>query len=254
MLSELDTALIPLAGYHRVIVGWMLVAFLLTFLAVRSIAKWIKAGRRGPFRNTQFGGVHVHHQVYGIFLMLAVATAEFTYRPDPPWVQVLAVLFGVGAALTLDEFALWLHLEDVYWTPEGRRSVNAVLIALAIGGLLLVGANPFGERSTENTRAATVTIAVNLTLALIAILKGRTAMGLIGVFVPLLAVVAAVRLARPGSPWAHCFYRPGSWLLARSQQRFPPGGRSRWDPVVDFFAAPHVMSPTTPGHVGRRAG
>ena len=56
---------------------------------------------------------------------------------------MLAVLFGAGAALTLDEFALWLHLEDVYWSREGRSSVDAVLIALVVGALLLLGANPF---------------------------------------------------------------------------------------------------------------
>ncbi len=254
MFSDLDIELIPLPGTHRGIVGWMLVAFLLTFLAVRAIAKWIKAGRRGPFFNIKFGGVHVHHQVYGIFLMLAAATAEFTYQPDRPWLQVLAVLFGAGAALTLDEFALWLHLEDVYWTPEGRRSVNAVLIAMTIGGLLLLGANPFGEAIADSRRAAALTIVANLTIALLAVLKGRPAMGLIGVFIPLLALVAVVRLARPTSPWARFFYRPGSWLLSRSLQRFPPGGRSRLDPVVDFFAAPHPKPYSTPEPVLRRRG
>ncbi|HEY2765697.1 MAG TPA: hypothetical protein VGJ13_17055 [Pseudonocardiaceae bacterium] len=254
MLSDLDVELIPLSGNHRGIVAWMLVAFLLTFLGVRGITKWIRAGRRGPFRNTRFGGVHVHHQVYGIFLMLAAATGEFTYRPDRPWVQLLAVLFGMGAALTLDEFALWLHLEDVYWTAEGRRSVNAVLIALAIGGLLLIGANPLGENSADSRQEVLLTITVNLIIAVIAVLKGRPAMGLIGVFVPLLAVVAVVRLARPTSPWARCFYRPESRLLARSLQRFPPGGRSRWDPVVDFFAAPHPVSHPASDRVVRRPG
>ena len=238
-----DVDLVSLPGNDRGIVGWMLVAFLVTFIVTRLITKMIRSGR-GPFRDTSMGGVHVHHQVYGIFLMLVAATAEFTYRPAPPWLQVLAVLFGVGAALTLDEFALWLHLQDVYWTPQGRQSVDAVLVATVIGLLLLVGANPLGEGSGEGERAAALTITANLALALIAIFKGRLGLGLIGVFVPLLALVAAVRLARPGSLWARRWYRPGSRRLERAQRRYPPGRRTRWDPLVDFFAPPqHIPDP-----------
>lgn len=237
--------LVPLPGNDRGIVGWMLVAFLVTFVATRLITKMIRSGR-GPFRDTSVGGVHVHHQVYGIFLLLGAATAEFTYRPAPPWLQLLAVLFGTGAALTLDEFALWLHLEDVYWTPQGRRSVDAVLMATVIGLLLLAGANPLGEGGGGGERAATLTIAANLVLALVAIFKGRLGMGLIGVFVPLVALVAAVRLARPGSLWARLWYRPGSRRLERAQRRFPPGRRTHWDPLVDFFASPQRASDETP--------
>ena len=128
----------------RVLVAWMLGAFLVTFLVTRAVTKAIRRGR-GPFRDTSVGGVHVHHQVYGIFLLLGAGTAEFTYRPAAPWADVLAVLFGIGAALTLDEFALWLHLDDVYWAREGRSSVDAVLVAFVVGLLLLVGFNPFDD-------------------------------------------------------------------------------------------------------------
>src|SRR5918998_4674179 len=120
----------------------MVASLLVTFLATRLVTRSIRRGR-GPFRDASVGGVHVHHEVYGIFLLLGAGTAEFAYRPPTPWVEVLAVLFGVGAALTLDEFALWLHLDDVYWSREGRSSVDAVLVALVVGCLLLVGANPF---------------------------------------------------------------------------------------------------------------
>lgn len=226
---------------RRGIVAWMLVAFLLTFLVARLVTKMIRSGR-GPFRDATVGGVHVHHQVYGIFLVLVTATGEFTYRPGPPWLQILAALFGVGAALTLDEFALWLRLEDVYWTPQGRQSVDAVLVATVIGVLLLIGANPLGEGSDSGERLAAVTIFLNLALALIAIGKGRIAMGLIGVFVPVVALVAAVRLAKPDSPWARHWYRQGSRRLERARRRFPPGKRSRWDPVVTFFSVPEPPS------------
>jgi hypothetical protein len=228
-----DFELLPVLTRHRVLVGWMLAAFLVTFLATRAITKAIREGR-GPFRNARVGTVHVHHQVYGIFLLLGSGTAEFTYRPAAPWADVLAALFGVGAALTLDEFALWLHLEDVYWTREGRSSVDAVLVALIVGALLLVGVNPFGDDPGGGTAVAAVGVVANLVFALVAILKGRPVLGVVGVFVPFLALVAALRLGRPTSPWARRRY--DERRMARSWRRFPPGRRTRWDSLVDLFA------------------
>lgn len=115
---------------------WVLAAFLVTFVIVRLITHAIRAGR-GPFRDVSLGGQHLHHLVPGIFLLiitgyLANALHVRTGR------TVVAALFGVGAALTLDEFALWLHLSDVYWSKQGRRSVDAVIIAATIGGLYLL--------------------------------------------------------------------------------------------------------------------
>lgn len=236
-MTGFDVELVPGLTGSRALVGWMLVAFLLTFLATRAVTRAIRAGR-GPFRDTSVGGVHVHHQVYGIFLLLGTGLAEFTYRPEPPWAQILAVLFGVGAALTLDEFALWLHLDDVYWSTEGRSSVDAVLVALVVGGLLLVGANPFDAQQAQGELAVALTIAVNVAFALVAILKGRVVLGVVGVFVPVLALVAALRLARPGSLWARRRYPPDSRRRARSHTRFPAGRRSRLDRLVDLFAVP----------------
>jgi hypothetical protein len=241
---------VPLAGFEfelldeltprRVLVGWMVAAFLLTFLATRAITRAIRQGR-GPFRNANLGGVHVHHEVYGIFLVLGAGTAEFTYQPAAPWADVLAALFGIGAALTLDEFALWLHLEDVYWEREGRSSVDAVLIALIIGALLMVGVNPFGDDDPGGgALAAALGIAVNLAFALVAILKGRVVLGVVGVFVPLVALVAALRLARPTSPWARRRY--GARRMARALNRFPPGRRTRWDRLVDVFAVAPALN------------
>lgn len=218
----------------RIPMLWMLGAFVVTFLVTRFVTKMIRRGR-GPFKDTTIGGVHIHHQVYGIFLMLAAGVGEFTYRPGPPWLELLAALFGVGAALTLDEFALWLTLDDVYWGAEGRRSVDAVLVAAAIGLMLVLGANPLDDESGTGAGIA-VTVAVNLTLGVVAIVKGRIVLGLVGVVFPLVALVGAVRLARPSSAWARRFYRPGSRRAARAAERFPPGKRSRWDRVVDVFA------------------
>jgi len=113
---------------------FMLIAFVVTFVVTRFVTHMIRDGR-GPFRDNTMGGVHIHHEVYGIFLLLVAGALEFAYRPDPPGPQILATLFGIGAALTLDEFALWLLLKDVYWTPQGRLSVHA---ALLFGSLLAV--------------------------------------------------------------------------------------------------------------------
>jgi hypothetical protein len=211
--------------------AWMLVAFLVTFVITRVVTRMIRSGR-GPFRDTEVGSVHVHHAVYGIFLMLCAGTGEFVYRPPAPWLQILAVAFACGAALTLDEFALWLYLEDVYWSREGRKSVDAVLVAACVGGLLLLGANPLATDPGAGAWAAVI-IAVNLVFAFIALAKGKIVTGLLGVIVPAIAIVSALRLAHPDSPWARRCYPPESRRLARARRRYPPGGRTWWGAVVE---------------------
>src|SRR5665647_3439628 len=66
------------------------------------------------------GGLHIHHSVFGLVGMVVAGILEFALQPGSPWVEMCALFFGSGAALTLDEFALILHLEDVYWTGEGK--------------------------------------------------------------------------------------------------------------------------------------
>ena len=116
-------------------------AFFLTFATVRVLTHMIRAGV-GPFHNISMGGRHIHHLVWGILLLLLIgylwlAEIGTGSRDSSIWMgRATALLFGVGAALTLDEFALWLNLADVYWTPQGRASIRA---ALSFGGLLSVG-------------------------------------------------------------------------------------------------------------------
>jgi hypothetical protein len=112
-------------------------AFLLTFAIVRGITYSIRAGI-GPFHNVSAGSTHIHHLVWGILLLIVVGYVWLLeVGVGSNWVASLtAILFGVGAALTLDEFALWLNLQDVYWEQQGRVSVDVVLI---FGGLLSVG-------------------------------------------------------------------------------------------------------------------
>ena len=197
---------------------WMVIAFVVTFAITRGITLMIRAGK-GPFRDNVRGGVHIHHLVYGIFGMMSAALAEFAFRPAAPWYEVLAVLFGIGGALTLDEYALWLHLGDVYWSREGRKSVDAVVYAAAIGAVLLVATNPFARQAGFGRWVFADTIAVDLAFALLSAVKGKTFTALCGVLVPVLGLVGAIRLAKPDSPWSRWFYRAEGRKLTRARQR-----------------------------------
>lgn len=118
----------------------ILVSFLITFAVVRFITHAIRAGRLTHlFHNMSTkGGTHLHHLVPGIFLLLVSGYIGIAVSPSEHR-SVWAVLFGVGAALTLDEFALWFHLADVYWSKQGRASIDAVIIAATVFGLGVLG-------------------------------------------------------------------------------------------------------------------
>ena len=116
-------------------------AFFITFATARLIAHAIRGGF-GPFHDLSAGATHIHHLVWGILLLLAVGYGWLVQigtgeaRSSIIVSRLTAILYGAGAALTLDEFALWLHLRDVYWTREGRKSVDA---ALLFGALISAG-------------------------------------------------------------------------------------------------------------------
>jgi hypothetical protein len=129
------------------------------------------------------------------------------------WSAVAAFVFGVGAALVLDEFALILHLDDVYWQEKGRTSIDAVFVAVAVTGLLVLGVRPVFIEDVLSSRAeglpslAGIALGLlSLGLAVLTLLKGKIWTGLIGLFLPFLLFVGAIRLARPGSPWARWRY------------------------------------------------
>ena len=107
--------------------------FLVTFAIVRGITHLIRAGI-GPFHNVSSGGLHIHHLVWGILLLLVVGYIWLIEAGTTSSLlsSVTAIAFGVGAALTLDEFALWLNLQDVYWTGPGRESIDAVVIFVSL--------------------------------------------------------------------------------------------------------------------------
>jgi hypothetical protein len=209
---------------------WMLAAFVVTFGITRAITHLIRSGR-GPFHDNVQGGVHIHHLVYGIFGMMIASVVEFSFRPGAPWYYVYAGLFGAGAALTLDEYALWLYLDDVYWSRAGRKSVDIVVYTAGFGALLLVASNPFASETGGGRKAFSWDIAINLVFALISASKGKAYTAVCGVLVPFLALVGTIRLAKPDSPWARRFYRPDGRKMRRTQQRAEKrseGRLARW--------------------------
>ncbi|WP_051943368.1 hypothetical protein [Streptacidiphilus rugosus] len=205
-------------GTGRSALLFMLLAFVGTFAVTRLVVRMIRSGR-GPFGNVAVGSVHVHHLVPGIFLMLIAGPVEFLAAPHGALRDVLAAVFGVGAALTLDEYALWLHLSDVYWADEGRKSVDTVVGVAALGGIGLLVSNPFARQPGEGTWFFFTFLLLNCALSVVSVLKGRIFLGLAGVLLPFFALWGAIRLAHPGSPWFRRFYREGGSKRARSERR-----------------------------------
>jgi hypothetical protein len=201
----------------------MFLAFLLAFGFIRFSVRMIRAQVSWWPGNVTPGGLHIHHVVFGLAMMLIAGVGSFSQiGGDSPWAEVFAIVFGIGAALVLDEFALILHLEDVYWAEKGRQSVDAVFLGAAIIGLLIIGASPFGIAEgggPTNGWDLVLVVVINGLLVLLAYAKGKFWSGTIGLVVPLFATVGAIRLARPGSMWARRRYAPGSKKAIRAKQR-----------------------------------
>jgi hypothetical protein len=196
----------------------LLACMLLSFGFIRFSTRMIRAQVAWWPGNVSPGGLHIHHLVFGIVLLMLSGFLSFVLQPGSPWFEILAGLFGVGAGLTLDEFALWLYLEDVYWSEEGRSSVDAVIFAVIIGGGIIVGFVPLNA-SGGSIVAIVVSVAVELAICVFVALKGKMSAAVIGMFIPPVAWVAAVRLASPGSYWAKRHYSAGSEKLAKAQAR-----------------------------------
>jgi hypothetical protein len=197
----------------------VLATMLLSFLLIRVSARLMRSPKVTwwPGSIKTEGGLHVHHLVFGIVLML-IAGFLLALQLGSPGMELAAVAFGIGAGLTLDEYALWLQLEDVYWAEEGRRSVDAVIVAAIVGGLLLMGFLPF---STESGIPTIVTsVLASLAVAAVAVLKGKIFLGVAGMLFLPAALVGAIRLAKPDSPWARRRYPEGSRKRLESERRF----------------------------------
>jgi hypothetical protein len=194
----------------------LLLAFLVTFAVARA---YTRLGRRRGWRSGSVDGVHVHHLVPGIVASLAAGTAIIAFRPGEDSMLLLSALFGIGAALTLDEFALILHLDNVYWTHEGRSSIEATLMGFAFAALCLLSTAPLGSDPSKDIPHWVLgsVLVVNMSFALVAFIKGKAKLGAFGVFIPGLAILGAARLAKPNSPWARRFYPAAK--LSRSRAR-----------------------------------
>ena len=198
---------------------FLLAGSILTFALTRLYTRLARVRKWGSGR---VGDVHLHHMVLGNVLMLVCGMCVIAFQPQDIGLDIFAIGFGAGAAFVLDEFALTVHLRDVYWTPEGRHSIEVSIIWMLLGLLLLTGIAPFGiHDQTEVPRIiGFAAIAVAIVLSVITCLKGKLTLGLLSIFLPPVGLVAACRLARPGSVWSQLFYATDKRLRAR--ERFDP--------------------------------
>ena len=207
----------------------LLLAFLIAFGGARGYAR---VARKRGWGSGSIGGVHLHHEVVGIVLVLAAGLVVFTrVGTDPAVRDCCAIVFGVGAAFILDEFALVFYLRDVYWSNEGRDSVDAAILAVLICGLLLVVSEPFGlsdPLAAHFGRSVLVLTAINnAVFAAVAFLKGKPFTGVAAIALPPFGWIGAARLAKPRSPWARWFYSPEK--VARAQARARDGYAARFE-------------------------
>jgi hypothetical protein len=213
-----------------------LIAFILTFFVTRSFVRLIRhraeTGRSPRWwhpRNVHIGGVHIHHVTFGVVLVLVSGLTLVTLSVDghEPEFALAATFFGIGAALVLDEYALILHLSDVYWSEDGRTSVDAVFAAVAVAGLLIMGLHPLmfffpfwhAGGSVALHIAVASGMALTFPMAVVVVLKGKVWTGLLGMFLVILLVIGAIRLSRPHAPWARWRYSAQPDKMRRALQR-----------------------------------
>lgn len=215
-----------LQGLYLVLIG-----FILSFGFIRMSTRLMRSPKVPwwPGSIVSEGGVHVHHLVFGIVTMMISGAAGFASLGDSPWLEICAFAFGVGAGLTIDEFALWVYLEDVYWAEEGRSSIDATVLAAAAMMLALLGFTPFTieEGSIGAILGSILSALIVFLLVAICFAKKRVVHGTVGFFVFPIALYGACRLGKPDSAWARRRYgerRPQK--QERSEARFPPDRRT----------------------------
>ena len=208
----------------------VLVGFVLSFAFIRMSTRLMRSPKVPwwPGSVVSESGVHLHHLVFGIVTMMIAGTLGFASHGESPWAAICAFLFGVGAGLTIDEFALWVYLDDVYWAEEGRSSIDATVIAAAMMALVVLGVNPLDLGDGSEGWLAVIVSGLLLFLAVAAcFLKGRQLHGIIGFFVFPIALYGACRIGKPSSAWARRRYgerKPKK--QAKSEARFQPDRRT----------------------------
>jgi hypothetical protein len=181
----------------------ILIAFVCSFGFIRGSAHMIRAQVSWWPGNVETkGGTHIHHLVWGILLLLVMGYIGIASDPPSPWIELVAIAFGIGMGLTMDEFALWLNLQDVYWAPQGRQSIDAVVVTTTLLVIALLGLQFWidvydavlvllGTGRGNEWIAIPVQIA-GVALAVVCFRRGRKLAGLFGLFVPLVALIGAV--------------------------------------------------------------
>jgi hypothetical protein len=209
----------------------VLAGFILSFAFIRMSTRLMRSPKVPwwPGSIVSDSGVHLHHLVFGIVTMMTAGSLGFLALGHSPWAELCAFAFGVGAGLTIDEFALWVYLDDVYWAEEGRSSIDATVIAAAGVGLILLGFTPFTIESGSFGAVAGSILSALIVFGWVAICfaKGRVMHGTVGFFVFPIAIYGACRLGKPTSAWARRRYgerSPGK--QARAEARFPPDRRT----------------------------
>jgi hypothetical protein len=218
-------------GEHREGVFLVLAGFIASFAFIRMSTRIMRSPRFAwwPGSVVSDSGVHVHHLVFGICLMMLAGTVGFASYGYSPWFEISGALFGIGAGLTIDEFALWVYLDDVYWSEEGRKSVDATVIAAAGMLLLLFGFEPFDFTTSSIGEVISSFVGALLVFGAVAVCfsKGRILHGWIGFFVLPVGIYGANRLGKPDSPWARRFYRERRPAKQReAEERFRPERRT----------------------------
>jgi hypothetical protein len=218
----------------------LLLSFLVAFFLTRL---YTRLARYRGWGSGNVGGVHLHHVVPGIILVLVSGLLlAATSNSQSIGRDLVAIVFGVGAALILDEFALVLHMEDVYWTERGRLSVEATILGVLVAGLMLVASSPFGSAGdSTGTRLTAIFsfLLLNVFFAVLTLLKGKFIVGAVAMFITPVGWVGSLRLAKPYSPWARWFYDPERGRpsrrakrerkLARATRRFQTGRLGRFE-------------------------
>jgi hypothetical protein len=189
----------------------ILIAFVCSFGFIRTSAHMIRAQVSWWPGNVETkSGTHIHHLVWGILLLMVMGYVGIATAIPDPWFELVAIGFGVGMGLALDEFALWLNLEDVYWKEQGRESIDAVVVTVALLVIALLGLQfwidvydavlVLAGFDRGNAVVAIPIQLVGIALAVVCFRRGRKFVGLVGLFVPLVALVGALVPSRRRKP------------------------------------------------------
>jgi hypothetical protein len=186
----------------------ILTAFVLSFGFIRTSTHMIRAQVSWwPGNVETSSGTHIHHMFWGILLLITMGYVGIATSIPDPWFELVAVAFGIGMGLTMDEFALWLNLEDVYWQQKGRESIDAVVVTTALLVIALIGLQfwiDFWDAimvltgfNRGNAWIAVPIQLIGIALAVVCFKRGRRLAGAFGLFIPLVAFLGVVVPRRP---------------------------------------------------------